>query len=614
VYHYKLKILKVMKNTRVITLLLITLFWSFSCSEDFLEVSPPGAYSTPSLQNAKGVEGMLIATYAGLDGSWFVDWGTNHFNQHGGASNWQWGSMRSDDAYKGTEPSDWVDGNPIERSEVQPNIPQLANKWNASYDGIARANTTINALINSESEFSTADYNRIMGEARALRGFYHFEAAKVFGPGAAYVDETVEDLNGVQNPNATGGAIIWDDIEADLQFAYDNLPGTMNAPGRINKYAAGALLARCHLFQAEWSAAQTVLNDIIANGTTAAGAPLALTPNFNHNFNAMYENGNTEVMFAYEASYGDGSIANGNYENTLNVPHGAAARTSCCGFFQPSTNLANSFQVDPTTGLPLDNLGFDTFIRDDEGIASTDAFDPYGTLAGETVDARIDWTIGRRGIPFLDWGVNPGSTGGWVRNVPNGGVYNPMKTVPSFAEFDASLAGVIDWGFVSTAKNNNLVRYADVLLMAAEAAAELGDLGSAVTYVDQVRARAADPAGWVTTDGTTPAANYMVGLYGSFASQADALKAIRFERKIELAMEGHRMFDLVRYHLNSGSSALPFDIVSFMNDYYTSESVRRSHLAGAVFNSHDIWLPVPESIIAVATVGGVRNLEQNDGF
>lgn len=603
-----------MKKFKIIPLILITLFWSVSCSDDFLNVDPPGSYSAPSLQNAKGVEGMLIATYSALDGSWFESWGNNHFNQHGGASNWQWGAMRSDDSYKGTEPSDWVDGNPIERAETTTNIPQLENKWNACYDGVGKANNTIKNLIQAESEFSAADYTRIMAEARALRAHFHFEAAKVFGPGAAYVDETIEDFPSVRNPNADNGPIIWDDIEADLQFAYDNLPGTMSAPGRINRYAAGALLARVHLFQGEWSAANTVLTDIIGNGTTSSGDALGLEPNFQHIFNAMHESGSPEILFAYEAAYGDGSISNGNYENTLNQPHGAAARTACCGFFQPSHNLANSYQVDGTTGLPLANKGFGQYIRDDEGIAATDPFDAYGTLAGETVDSRLDWTVGRRGIPFLDWGVNPGSTGGWVRNVPNGGVYNPVKTVPTIAEFDNALAGVINWGFTSTAKNVIIVRYADVLLMAAEAAAETGDLASATMYVNQVRARSNDPASWVTTDGVTPAANYMVGAYPAFGSAAEALDAIRFERKLELAMEGHRMFDLVRYHLNSGSSQLAFDLDAFMDAYYAEEQTRRSHLSGATFDLQYMWMPIPASVVTQSTVGGEQNLVQNAGY
>ena len=260
-------------------------------------------------------------------------------------------------------------------------------------------------------------------------------------------------------------------------------------------------------------------------------------------FRADMENGNPELMFGYEAAFGDGSISNGNYENTLNQPHGSNARTACCGFFQPSQNLANSFKVD-ANGLPMPATYNDTDIANDEGVPATDPFTPeQGPL-----DARIDWTVGRRGIPFMDWGINPGSTSGWVRNVPNGGIYNPVKPVPSLAEFDAQLAGVIDWGFTSTAKNVHIIRFADVLLLAAEVEAELNNLAAATELVNRVRTRAANEDGFVKLEDGSNAANYSVGMYPTFASQADALTAIRFERKLELAMEGHRMFDLARWH------------------------------------------------------------------
>jgi len=431
-----------MKKYLILTASMITLLLvSISCSDDFLDVDPPGAYSEPSLQNVTGVEGMLIGTYSALDGSWFESWGNANFNQQGGASNWVFGSVRSDDAYKGTEPNDGVDINPIERAEVQPNNPVLNSKWRGSYDAIGQANTTIrNARLLTDA--SDAQKTRIEAEARALRAHFHFEVVKVFGR-APYVDETIgieTPYGAVQNP-PVGEPFIWSDIENDLEYAYANLPGTMPDPGRINKYAAGALLAKVYMFQAKWSEAEPILDDIINNGTTAAGAPLELMASFSDNFRADREQGNTESMFAYEASYGDGSISNGNYENTLNQPHGSNARTACCGFHQPSQNLANSFKVG-MDGLPLPDSFNDTDIANDEGIAASDPHTPeQGPL-----DPRIDWTIGRRGIPYLDWGINPGSgSTGWVRNVPNGGPYNPVKAVPWFAEFDAQLAGVIDW-------------------------------------------------------------------------------------------------------------------------------------------------------------------------
>jgi hypothetical protein len=384
----------------------------------------------------------------------------------------------------------------------------------------------------------------------------------------------------------------------------------MPDPGRINKYTAGAMLAKVYMFQGKWSEAEPILDDVINNGTTASGAPLQLLANFSDNFRADKELGNTESMFAYEASYGDGSISNGNYETTLNQPHGSNARTSCCGFHQPSQNLANSFKVG-VDGLPMPDSFNDTDIANDEGVASSDPFTPeQGPL-----DPRIDWTIGRRGIPFLDWGINPGSgSTGWVRQLVNGGPYNPVKNVPWFAEFDANLAGVIDWGFTSSAKNVQLIRFADVLLLAAEVKAELNKLGEATTLVNRVRARAADPAGWVVDGNGNPAANYQISEYPTFGSQADALEAIRFERKLELAMEGHRFFDLVRWHVNSSRSALPFDMVSFMNDYYQTEGAKRPHIAGSNFEERNLYTPIPDAVIANSTVNGVQNITQNPGY
>ncbi len=600
-----------MKKYGILTLsTMALLLLGISCKKDFLEVSPPGSYSEPSLQNASGVEGMLIATYSALDGSWFESWGNNRFNQNSGASNWVYGSITSDVAYKGTEPNDGVDLNAIERAEVLPSNPTIANKWGAIYDGVGKANATIRNIPLAE-DLSDQAKVRIEAEARALRAHYHFEGVKVYGR-VPFVDETVGvdvPYAQVKNP-APSEPLIWSDIEADLQFAYNNLPGTMPDPGRINKYAAGALLAKVYMFQGKWNEAEPILDDIIANGTTAGGAPLALMSQFHHNFRADLESSNTESLFGYEAAFGDGSISNGNYEHSLNQPHGSNARTSCCGFLQPSQNLANSYLVD-ANGLPL----LDTYndvepVKSDEGVPSSEPFTPEQ----RPLDPRIDWTLGRRGIPYMDWGINPGSgSSGWVRSLSNGGPYNPVKPVPTFAEFDAQLAGVIDWGFTSSAKNVHIVRFADVLLMAAEVKAELNKVGDALTLLNQVRQRAANQDSWVKDDQGNPAANYSIGTYSGL-SQPDALKAIRFERKLELATEGHRFFDLRRWHENSSRSALPFNMIEYMNDYFATESTKRPHLAGAVFEERNLYIPIPATVIAQSTVDGVENITQNPGY
>ncbi|HMQ45888.1 MAG TPA: RagB/SusD family nutrient uptake outer membrane protein [Saprospiraceae bacterium] len=576
-------------------------FWLYSCSDDFLEQPPRGAYSAASLANSKGVEGLLIATYAALDGSWFESWGNNNFNQVGGASNWVWGSIRAEDSYKGTESTDFVDLNPVERYEVQPSNPTLTNKWNGSFDGIGKANETLRTLALAE-DITDADRTRITAEARFLRGHFHFEAKKTFG-NPPYIDETVVDFSAVTND-----VDIWPMIEADFLFAFENLPGTMGAAGRANKWAAAAYLGKTYMYQGKWAEAKGMFDQVISNGTTASGAALALMPNYHDNFDAQKESGNTEVLFAYESSAA-GDIVNGNYENTLNQPHGSSTQgAGCCGFFQPSQNMVNSFKVD-ANGLPMPDTYNDVDVPDDEGLASDEPFTPTDIA----LDPRLDWTVGRRGIPYLDWGVHPGFN--WIRNVPNGGPYSPIKNVASVAELDANLAGTYDWGFALTAQNVTIIRLADVMLLAAEAEAELDNLPRALELVNMVRMRAANPNGFVKKSDGTPAANYQIGMYNSFGSKADALKAIRFERKLELGMEGQRFFDLVRWDnlTESGKTGLAFDIAEYLNDYLAGENDRQ-HLANASFQEKHKYAPIPESVITQSTVNGVENIKQNQGF
>jgi starch-binding outer membrane protein, SusD/RagB family len=582
-----------LKYISYLTLTSSLLLVGVSCSDSFLETPPPGTYSDASLQNLKGVEGMLISTYAALDGSYFESWDNNYFNQVGGASNWVWGSIKGGDAYTGTEPSDGIDQKPVERHETQPSNGTLLNKWRGSYDGVAHANQTLRTLYGAVDNgviTNAATIARIEGEAKFLRAHFHFEVLKVFGA-AAWVDETVtnDQLNDITNDTP-----IWPQLEADLQFAYANLPATQAAAGRANKWAAGAYLGKVLIFQAKWAEALTVLN-AVKGGVTTTGTPFALVAKYNDNFKTSAEAGNSESIFAYEASALDGTIANGNYENTLNQPHGSSANfAGCCGFFQPSYSMVNSFKVD-ASGLPLFDTYNDSDLLSDEGLLSTQAFTPDATTA---VDSRLDWTVGRRGIPYLDWGPHPGNN--WIRQVANGGPFSPIKNVPYLSDKGGTAASV-DWGFTSNATNVKIIRYADVLLWLAEAEAEAGSLANATTYVNQIRTRAANPAGFVPGS----PANYQVGTYAAtFASKAEALKAIRFERKLEFGMEGHRFFDLVRWDAASkaGKTALAFDIVTYLNgkDYFAKElgpNHTRNHLLNASMSSKFKYEPIPEYVI-----------------
>ncbi|MEI9909249.1 MAG: RagB/SusD family nutrient uptake outer membrane protein [Bacteroidota bacterium] len=496
----------------------------YSCKKKFMEKLPQGVYDLASLTNKKGVDGMLINAYATLDGI--------QDQQNGGASNWLWGSIRGGDAYKGTEPTDMVDANPTMRFELLPSTGQIPNKWNAIWDGVGGANLVLK-IAPLATDISAADAKQIIAEARFIRGFMLFEGKKAFG-NIPYIDETVTDF---KVPNFTGSAYvnIWPQIEADLKFAYDNLDETRPHKGRANKWAGAAFLAKAYMFQNKFAEAKALFDLIIANGKNSQGVKYDLTPNYHTSFRVTTEN-NQETVFSIQASYGDGANTNGNYDNTLNYPHGGSATTekpgACCGFFQPSQNLVNSYRT-TAAGLPMPTTYNDVNVTSDELLASTDAFTPY---AG-TVDPRLDWTVGRRGIPYYDWGIHPGRN--WIRKVDYGGPYSPKKNTYYKADI-GSLAGTVGWGFANNALNYTPMRFADVLLMAAEAEIEVGSLATARTYINRVRTRAAASP---VLNGGVDAANYVISIYPvDFADKAEARTAVRFERKLELGMEGHRFF------------------------------------------------------------------------
>jgi len=562
----------------------------YSCKKEFLEKKPQGVYDLGSLTNKKGVDGMLINAYATLDGI--------QDQQNGGASNWLWGSIRGGDAYKGTEFTDMIDANPIMRFELLPSVGQLPNKWNAIWDGVGGANQVLKVLPLA-TDISATDAKQIDAEARFIRAFMLFEGKKAFN-NIPYIDETVTDFK-VPNTDAGGAYVnIWPQIEADLKTAYDNLDEVRPQVGRANKWAAGAFLAKAYMFQNKFAEAKALFDVIIASGKTSKGVAYDLTPAYSTNFRVLTEN-NSETVFSIQASYGDGANTNGNYDNTLNYPHGGSATTekpgACCGFFQPSQNLVNSFRTD-AAGLPMPDTYNNTDVTSDEPFTSSDpAFVPY---AG-TLDPRLDWTVGRRGIPYYDWGPHPGRS--WIRDQVYAGPYSPKKHVYQKSE----VGGLTNGGsnHRQTAKNYNIIRFADVLLMAAEAEVEIGSLDKAREYVNRVRARAANTGSMVKDASSNPAANYQTKIYAApFTNQATARKAVRFERRLELAMEGHRFFDLVRW----GVAA------QVLNTYVGKEKLKRTYKNTAVFTAgKNEYYPIANRVIEIATKGG-NILKQNPGY
>lgn len=586
-----------------------------SCKH-YLNVPPTGVLSNEVLATKAGVEGLLIGAYAMLRGynPAVPNSGVREWTQ--AASNWIYGGVVADDAHKGSTSNDQPEIASMESYNTTPVNAYLNDKWVSLYAGVQRANDVLREIpMVKDGSMSAVDVAEVTAEARFLRGFFHFEAAKMFA-NVPYVDETIDYSDG--NGNVSNTPPIWPKIEADFQAAIAVLPNTQPAPGRVNVWAAKSFLAKTYMFEHKYTDANTLLKDIIANGVNSSGQKYALG-HYEDNFNASTKNG-AETVFAVQFTVHDGSFGlDGNSGDILNYP--AAGPATCCGFNQPSFSLVNAFKTDPVTGLPLFDTYNDVDLKNDQGLTSSDPFTP----TTETVDSRLDWTVGRRGIPYLDWGVHPGKS--YITTQDEGGPYSPIKNVYYQAQAAATSDNGGGWAPGQASSNNyNVIRFADVLLWAAECEVEIGSLSQAEAYVNMVRSRAADSTGWVHTyiDNSaplkgftnTPAANYKVGLYtGQFTAngQTYAREAVRFERRLELGMEGHRFFDLQRYDNGTGYMA------NTLNTYAQHESnvpgFNPVILKGAVFTKgkNEIY-PIPQAQIDLSVVGGKPVLIQNPNY
>ncbi|UCS94055.1 RagB/SusD family nutrient uptake outer membrane protein [Echinicola marina] len=573
-----------------------------SCSEEYLDQPALGALGDDVLATRDGINKLLIGAYASLDGQ--GEGGTDALGGGNGweaaPENWIYGTVAGGEASKGSFAGDQPAIDPIVNFYSSPSNGFFNTKWKATYEGIKRTNNVLRLAPNVE-ELSDSERQNIIGQARFLRGHFYFELKKMFNM-VPWIDETTED------PNQPNDQDIWPMIEADFQFAYDNLPPTQAEFARANKWAAAAYLGKTYLYQKKYQEANTIFKEVISSGVNPAGTKYALLDQFSDNFDAAKEN-NSETVFDIQmvANSGTGTISNSNSGNMLNFPYNSPFR--CCGFYQPTQELVNSFKTDPLSGLPdLDNYNQNP-VKSDMGITSSQSFEPYtGSL-----DPRLDWTVGRRGIPYHDWGHHPGQQ--WVRDQSYGGPYAPKKTIYWQATQDL-YADQSSWA-PGTAINVHVIRYADVILMCAETEAQLGNLIEAMNLVNQIRSRAMNPDGFLKTyidesspmEGftNTPAANYTIGRYtaAQFSSPDAALKAIYFERKLELAMEGHRFFDLVRWGIAEQELNAYFD---YQGDI--TQDVKDGKFSAPKNN----YYPIPQRQIDLSVKDGTPMLKQNTGY
>lgn len=571
---------------------------AYAC-KDFLESPPQGALDEQTLATPAGVEATLIAAYRSLD------WNTGVGGAWGSAaSNWVWGSVTSDEAYKGSEN---LDQPPITDIELYNwgtggANDYLNDKWRAAYEGVVRSNATLRLLSKvlqeKPGEMSQADADGIKGEALFLRAHFHFEAWRMWGNIPYYV----EDDTDIRKTNVNVDALT--NILKDLDDAIGLLPTTprKTQKGRATRWTAKAYKGRVQVYKGDYAGALTTLREVRQSG------PYQLEDDYHRVWTALKEFANgPETILAYQASVNDGEAGgnNSNWGERLNFPHSGAPNGmgGCCGFHQPSQNLVNFFRTD-ATGLPL-------AVTDPTWNASDAELDAAAS-ATVFVDPRLDWTVGRDGVPYKDWGPHEG---GWIRDPAFGGPYSPKKNIHEKAASDA--VSKVGWQPTQlNAVNIHILRYADVLLLLAEAEVEAGDVNAARDIVNEIRARAGQVCQGPGTDASTIAvpcndlsitwAVYRIDQYPAAGwTQALARTAVRYERKLELAMEGQRFFDLRRW----GTAE------AVLNDYINTEKRRRAHLgSAAVFAPRHALYPLPALQIELSKVGAESRLQQNTGW
>ncbi len=544
-----------------------------SCSKNFLEIKPQASLTTELLADKKGLDGLLVAGYNAMDGCTI---GETTVAWRSSFANWLYGEVASDNAHKGSEITDQPEMIPIQYwRDLTPDNTYMTTLWRAVYEGVSRANDVLKTL-KLATDLSEADANRIEGEALYLRGYFYFLGKRYFNM-IPWIDENTEDF---RVPNTTD---IWPNIENDFIRAIELLPEEPAQPGSAHLNAARAGLAKCYMFQSKFSDAKPVLDDIINSGR------YILWPNFYDNWNTAYEGktSGTEAIFQIQNSLND---ASGRENGKTLYLAGIAQIQGCCGFYQPSQDLVNAYKTTPE-GLPMLDDFNETDLKSDDGLLSSDSFTP----ATDLLDPRLDHTVGRRGIPYLDFGIFPGKE--WVVDQATYGPYRLKKGMSTSAQQDITSVNS------RTTVNYNIYRFAHILLMRAECAVEENDLATALDLVNQVRIRARDGE-LVKNDDGTPAANYKIEPYPSFSSQDYARKAVRFETRLEMATEGDRWYDLVRWGIAE----------STITTYFAKEGTKRALMNASAAYKAD-YLPIPGAEIELSKDdNGAPTLTQNPNY
>lgn len=547
-----------MKKIKYIAVLFAAMVMASGC--DFLNDDPQGILSDEQVKGPDQVEGLVTAAYSSL--------GNDHYDKP--FSLWPYGNVRSDDAYKGG--NDENDISAFHFYEIAQNIKtdfgEADGLWFYSYKAISRTNTALSVLKTvSTNDVPLRDTR--MGEMYFLRGHFYFILKTVFGH-IPFVDEDlpIDDYDKVDNKLSNDEQWAW--IVSDFQKAYDLLPEKQDQIGRANKIAAAAYLAKANLYRAyrqddrnnvtEINRAD--LEEVLKYTAKVLNSGYGLEYDFAYNFlPGAYQNGK-ESLFAVQYSIDDGTMFGRlNWGDVLSVPMGVG----CCDFHKPSQNLVNAYKTDKT-GLPM----FDSF--DNTNYDSN----------SNTADPRLYHTVAMPGFPYK-YNKELIYEEGWNRNPTVYGYYASLKeNVDPSCDCFVNVAP-----FYGNSKNRIIIRYADAILMRAEALIELGRHNEALPLINQIRERAQRSTDMIDYATKLSVSLYQPGVNCTWSNDF-ARQALRWERRLEFAMEGSRFFDLVRWGIAD----------QVINSYFKTESSRRPFLKSGNFTkSKNEYIPIPQQQI-----------------
>ena len=578
-----------MKTTYRFICIICVICSMMSCS-DFLEEQVPQATLTQDeVKNPEYIDNVLISAYAGL---------VSIEDMNASFSLWNY-DTRSDDAYVGG--SDFSDGEPFHRLEKSTGVMTtdwpFSSIWNKFYSYLSRVTLSLDILSSADQE--NAIIQQRTAEMKFLRAYGHFQLKRLFKkiPFVNKLNMEEDDYNNLSNTEYNNDEG-WQQIINDLEDAYNVLPAIQTDKGRPTKAACAAFLAKVYLYKAYrqddvntnqvTSIAEADLQKVLEYTAPNIYRGYGLETDLHNNFRPeeQYENGK-ESLWAIQYSRNDGTVyGNLNFSNRLIVPCIPKVHDSGCDFYKPSHNLVDAYRTN-SDGLPL----LDNFADVDYTVGST-----------QTVDPRLFVTVGVPGTPYMfNTSFMISESNAWSRSGGTFGYFVSLKQNVDPSLIDSYLY-LCDSQWASS-MNRVVFRYADVLLMRAEAFAQLGQTTEALALVNQVRDRAANMITNSVVSGypNKYGVHYAVGKYNGNYSKEETLKIVKMERRLELAMESERFFDLVRW----GDAAI------VLNKYYSSESEKMNFLSGSQFTANkNEYLPVPYEQMAASNGHYTQNCGQ----